>query len=764
MRLTSYNSALHRILATLTLPLSLLAITSSAHAEDSELFAAQALGSAYGSALSCEEGYCAQARVAMGEGAYDEAARLFILQAYRPVLGSLDVRRADWIVQAAFAQGRASNHDEAARLFWQAGKELPELRDFLFIKAARHMLDGVPSATLLEDIKRSGALERGYAGSELVRARIEAHVHAGLPQPASTKAALQSADREVACTWLLDTLVKQNQDPDKEARDPAQLAALATLASGSCVEAEYAPALKALNAKPDALARLSRADLFFYQVRYDETQKELDALDLDALDVSMRCRALFRQGRTHFRRRNWAAADAEFKKITRQCADDGPSENYYVRSLYAVGRYAHDRNQLNDSEAMFRRLFEKFPHRSHADDALFYLARIERKRGNKAREIELLHQALRAYPNEDMVHEMAWEVHEALFRGGKFKEFIEAIEALPLPEYDNQYFSQGRLEYFLAAAYGRLGNQAKSIEIWQENWKKYPFSFYGYLSNLRIRERGATPASLEGGEAARQTDWFGESWQNHGAARLVRLNLFEDACDFETAHLSRSETSNSDRWRQATLCHIAGRYPVSHNIPRRQIPGSPWMQPVEGRLIRWQVAFPNPFAQKISDAVEAERVQWTGPQVHGALASSIMREESAFIPDNISWAGALGLMQLMPATALGHDKDIEGRATPERLLEPAINIRVAIDHIFSLANRFDSHPVLMTAAYNAGGGRVTQWLRSFPNEEIALFVENIPFLETRDYTKRVIGSYGAYQWLSGQHVLDPRVAQPARRP
>ena len=70
----------------------------------------------------------------------------------------------------------------------------------------------------------------------------------------------------------------------------------------------------------------------------------------------------------------------------------------------------------------------------------------------------------------------------------------------------------------------------------------------------------------------------------------------------------------------------------------------------------------------------------------------------------------------------------------------------------------------MTAAYNAGGGRVTQWLRSFPNEEIALFVENIPFLETRDYTKRVIGSYGAYQWLSGQHVLDPRVAQPARRP
>ncbi|MFU8805034.1 MAG: transglycosylase SLT domain-containing protein, partial [Bradymonadaceae bacterium] len=395
---------------------------------------------------------------------------------------------------------------------------------------------------------------------------------------------------------------------------------------------------------------------------------------------------------------------------------------------------------------------------------LFYLARVERKRGNHAREKVLLEQALRDYPDEDMVHEMAWEVHQALFRGGKFQEFIDAVTALPLPDYDTVYYSQGRLEYFLAASHDRLGQKKKAADVWQENWQKYPFSFYGYLSNLRLRERGVQPAALDGSPAASRTDWFDAAWTNEGAARLVRLQLFEEACDFETAHLSRQETTASDRWRQATICHLASRYPVSHNIARRQIPGRPWAEPEAGRLIRWQVAWPNPFANQITEAVTAERaLRDEGLFVDGALASAIMREESAFIVDNVSWAGALGLMQLMPATALGHDKNIEGRATPDRLLTADVNIRVAIDHIFSLANRFDSHPVLMTAAYNAGGGRITQWLRRFPNTEIALFVEDIPFLETRNYTKRVIGSYAAYQWLAGEREFDTRVAKGAPR-
>jgi soluble lytic murein transglycosylase len=132
-----------------------------------------------------------------------------------------------------------------------------------------------------------------------------------------------------------------------------------------------------------------------------------------------------------------------------------------------------------------------------------------------------------------------------------------------------------------------------------------------------------------------------------------------------------------------------------------------------------------------------------------------MREESSFIENVESWAGALGLMQLMPATALDHDADIPGKATPEKLKTAAVNVRVGVDHLYALARRFESHPVVMVAAYNAGGGAASSWLDG--DEDIALWVEDIPYDQTRNYTKRVIGSYAAYQWLSGLRELHTRV-------
>ncbi|MEZ4460436.1 MAG: transglycosylase SLT domain-containing protein [bacterium] len=174
-----------------------------------------------------------------------------------------------------------------------------------------------------------------------------------------------------------------------------------------------------------------------------------------------------------------------------------------------------------------------------------------------------------------------------------------------------------------------------------------------------------------------------------------------------------------------------------------------------------RIAWPNPFGALVASACEAEAAQLGDKILDPALPTAIMREESSFIEDIESYAGALGLMQLMPRTALGHDDDIDGDATPERLKTAQVNVRVGVDHLFWLAKRFNGHPALIAAAYNAGGGAVGKWLNKQPNDDIALFVEDIPPLQTRDYTKRVMGSYAAYQYLAGQK-LDPRILMPAR--
>jgi soluble lytic murein transglycosylase len=230
---------------------------------------------------------------------------------------------------------------------------------------------------------------------------------------------------------------------------------------------------------------------------------------------------------------------------------------------------------------------------------------------------------------------------------------------------------------------------------------------------------------------------------------------------------ARRDTATArELWRLAYLHHRSGRYEFSHNVARRRISGRPWAHPTRGRLVRWSLAWPAPFFDLVRDAVRAEFRQNNEDRkkddqivVHPALPSAIMREESSFIPAIESYAGALGLMQLMPATARFHDDDIDGEATDEKLRTPETNVRVGVDHLFWLAKLLDNHPVVIAVAYNAGIGNARKWLRRYDHDDIALWVESVPYLQARDYSKRVIGSYAAYQWLFGARDLDPRPAQ-----
>ncbi|MBB3230402.1 transglycosylase SLT domain-containing protein [Halomonas stenophila] len=120
------------------------------------------------------------------------------------------------------------------------------------------------------------------------------------------------------------------------------------------------------------------------------------------------------------------------------------------------------------------------------------------------------------------------------------------------------------------------------------------------------------------------------------------------------------------------------------------------------------------------------------------LLMGIARRESAYNPEALSPAGARGLMQLMPATAaqvsrrLGLDDP-----GPYGVLEPAVNIRLGSTYIGEMLARYRGNRLAATAAYNAGPHRVDRWLKEAP-EAFDLFVESIPFRETRHYVQAVL--------------------------
>ena len=162
---------------------------------------------------------------------------------------------------------------------------------------------------------------------------------------------------------------------------------------------------------------------------------------------------------------------------------------------------------------------------------------------------------------------------------------------------------------------------------------------------------------------------------------------------------------------------------------------------ISGVRFLWEATYPRAYATH----VEAYTKKFDVPQ---ELVWGIMRAESNYRRDAISPVGALGLMQVMPytghrvATMIG-----ERNFVTRQLLEPEVAIKIGSRYLKRLMDKFENLIPLVAAGYNAGPHRVKTWMTSFGNLETDEFIEHIPFLETRNYVKRVVGNAYIYGQL-----------------
>ena len=130
-----------------------------------------------------------------------------------------------------------------------------------------------------------------------------------------------------------------------------------------------------------------------------------------------------------------------------------------------------------------------------------------------------------------------------------------------------------------------------------------------------------------------------------------------------------------------------------------------------------------------------------------ALIYGVIRQESAFMEDAVSSVGALGLMQLMPATGKQTARALNIRYHGNQaLLQSDQNIQLGSAYLNKLMTRFNGSPVLAAAAYNAGPHRVSRWLPGGGDMDATLWTELIPFRETRNYVRRVLTYATIFDW------------------
>ena len=317
--------------------------------------------------------------------------------------------------------------------------------------------------------------------------------------------------------------------------------------------------------------------------------------------------------------------------------------------------------------------------------------------------------------------QVAWKARAAM-RAGDWKAVLAAIQALSPEE-----AREANWRYWRARSLKSLG-EAEASTLLLKGLAREPH-FYGLLAAEEVNAvvppdwKGARPAEADL-ERMRAVPGV------QRALALYRAGLDNEALrEWIWAMRGRND---ADLLAAAEVARIANEPDRAINTADRTV-----------QLHDFAQRYPIPHRE----ALAASARQWA---LDEALVYSIIRQESRFMPEARSRVGATGLMQLMPATARWVAKQIPVQPyKADMLKQPEVNILMGSYYFRRVLDEL-GHPILATAAYNAGPGRARRWRDERPLEG-AIYAETIPFNETRDYVKKVFANAWYYRHrLTGQ--------------
>jgi len=420
-----------------------------------------------------------------------------------------------------------------------------------------------------------------------------------------------------------------------------------------------------------------------------------------------------------------------------------------VKALYAGAKMHARVGRPKRAEAWFARVEKEFHDHRFADDARLRGAKLALRMQNEPKFEKMLSTMARDYPEGDMVEDGLFELAFHHVTDGAWGKAIEPLEqSVKVRPREKKYWEAGRARYFLARAYFETGQRDRSLAEYERVVSDYPLSYYMLLAYGRLR--GRTPAEaaqvLARAEAEApakpSTEPRPEKLSGPAFVRAVQLLRLSEvsAARGEIRTLGLDDGDADAMWTIARLYARAGDAHLAHQIARaRHGSWSQWYP--KGRWKRaWELAYPRMHLEIVQRETEAAGIPIP-------LAYGVMREESAFDADAVSWANAYGLMQLIMPTAKGVARKLEMKVDRQSLCRPEVNIKLGCTLLGSLRNMFSSAPELAIPSYNAGAGATKRWLRRQGSSDFDLWVENIPYDETRGYTKRVLSSVAVYAYL-----------------
>jgi soluble lytic murein transglycosylase len=405
----------------------------------------------------------------------------------------------------------------------------------------------------------------------------------------------------------------------------------------------------------------------------------------------------------------------------------------------ALSRADRDEAAIRGYEDVQRR----FPKSPWAEDAAFFIPYLRMLHAEWQACANGFDAYLRAHPRGE--HERDARRDDGLCKllSGDTKGARATFERLS-EEVGADPIATARMANMAALAALRDGDRTHAIALWTEVARSRPLSWPALVARARLAEAGAPiPPAIDVAPAGQDAGSPLAAIMPAPADMLHRVGLDGEA-ETELRDRENAVTVGAGGRVQEMLCTVYGelgharrRYQIAQTLPSALFLTAP---DARSRWA-WDCAFPSPYAGVVH-AAEAGEALPTG------LLWAVMRQESGFDPDAVSPARAVGLMQLLPETARPIAEELSLEHDDARLTSPPFAVPVGARLLRKLLDRFRGNVPLAVAAYNGGADAVERWLSRAQGMQLDVFVERIPFDETRDYVPRVMGNLARYGYLA----------------
>ena len=466
--------------------------------------------------------------------------------------------------------------------------------------------------------------------------------------------------------------------------------------------------------------------------------------------------AVYFTGRAYHRRRKYDLAIREYNKVVTLY----PASSYLTRALYQTTICYRRKKQPHIAQNRLKAFVKDYSWSELAHKALFDLGWVQENEEHFDEALGSYRQLTLKYPSSRFASDAYWRIGWIQFKRKQYDESMKTFASLM------RLFPRNRLamaaHFWTAKCYERKNQHETAKRIYREVLGAH-YWYYSSRAEAVLRQMGEKLESTKNSPVSNRVNSVPNhsKWKQVGLERsarigkLMELKFYDDAITEIRGEVKSERGDQNANYYNLIVCYQKKRrfneaYDYAQQLStlasirdeNRAIP-----------LELYQLLYPiyyRDIINKYSKKYEMDPL----------FVAAMILEESRFGAESVSWAGAMGLMQIMPQTGRELARQLKIRRFEKSiLLNPSVNIQMGTKYMKFLMDRFQDNHALVAGAYNGGPGRMGRWMKERGLADLDEFIEDIAIDETRRHIKKVIDSYYVYQKLypSETELREPQI-------